>query len=170
MPHDAGAPIPTAEELAAAVLAALTASGRTIAVAESCTGGLLGGLLTSLPGSSAAVLGGVIAYSNSLKRDLLGVPAELIDRHGAVSAEVARAMALGAAGRCGADVAVAVTGIAGPGGGSADKPVGTVWFGWAVGGKVRTELMRFPGDRATIRGEAVRWAVYRLADLLGEGG
>ena len=103
-------------------------AGRRIATAESCTAGLLAARLTDLAGSSAYVAGGVVAYANEAKVDLLGVDAALIDEHGAVSQEVAEAMAAGALRRFNADTAVAITGIAGPGGGTADKPVGTVWF------------------------------------------
>lgn len=165
MSQDTGAPL-SAEALAAAILENLIESGRTIAVAESCTGGMLGALLTSLPGSSRAVQGGVIAYSNDLKQKLLDVPEELIAAHGAVSGEVAKAMARGAASRCRADVAVAITGIAGPGGGTPEKPVGTVWLGWNVGGSVVAERVRFTGDRAAVRTDAVRWALHRLLELL----
>ncbi len=165
MSQDSGT-LPPAEELAAAVLDILVSTGRTIAVAESCTGGMLGAVLTSLPGSSRAVQGGVIAYSNDLKERLLDVPTAIIAEYGAVSDEVARAMAAGVAWRCGADVTVAITGIAGPGGGSDEKPVGTVWFGWSIGGAVVAERIRFSGDRSVVRSEAVRWALHRLDELL----
>ena len=158
--------IPSAENLAAAVLETLVSSGRTIAVAESCTGGMLGTVLTSLPGSSQAMQGGVIAYSNEVKQRLLGVPAAVITDHGAVSGETASAMARGVAHCSRADVAVAITGIAGPGGGTPDKPVGKVWFAWSIGGTVVAEQVRFRGDRATVRAEAVRWALHRLVELL----
>ncbi len=165
MLQGSGTPLP-AEDLAAAVLDMLIETGRTIAVAESCTGGMLGALLTSLPGASRAMQGGVIAYSNEVKQELLDIPAELIAAHGAVSGEVAEALARGVAHRCRADVAVATTGIAGPGGGSAEKPVGTVWFGWHIDGSAVTEQVRFSGDRAAVRAEAVRWALHRLVGLL----
>src|ERR1700761_8344301 len=108
------------------LLAAARGNNFRIATAESCTGGLIAALLTEIPGSSDVVERGFVTYSNESKRELLGVPAELIARHGAVSAEVARAMALGALGHARADLSVAVTGVAGPGGGTTDKPVGLV--------------------------------------------
>ncbi len=116
--------------LETAVVALLTEAGRTLATAESCTGGWISNLVTNVPGSSAVFLGGVAAYANAAKTDLLDVPADLIAAHGAVSKEVAIAMAAGAARRFGADYALSTTGIAGPGGGSADKPVGLVWIGF----------------------------------------
>src|SRR5688500_528319 len=105
----------------------LAEAATTLSVAESCSGGLLGHLLTNVPGSSAYFLGGVIAYSDDLKRTLLGVPGEVIGQHGAVSAECALSMARGARRITGSDLALSITGIAGPGGGSPDKPVGTVY-------------------------------------------
>ena len=109
--------------------------GLTLATAESCTGGLVAGELTSIAGSSDVVVGGAVTYSNQLKERLLGVPAELLERHGAVSAEVAEAMAAGARERLGADVAVSVTGVAGPGGGTPEKPVGLVFLHVAAAGR-----------------------------------
>ncbi len=117
---------------AEAVLAACRSRGWQLATAESCTGGLIAACLTEIAGSSDFVDRCFVTYSNASKTDLLGVPAALIEQHGAVSDPVARAMAAGALARSAADIAVAVTGIAGPGGGSADKPVGLVWFGLAV--------------------------------------
>ncbi|WCM87935.1 CinA family protein [Acidovorax sp. NCPPB 3576] len=137
-----------------------------LATAESCTGGLIAGACTDLAGSSRWFERGFVTYSNAAKADLLGVPAALIEAHGAVSEPVARAMAEGAVTRSLAQVSVAVTGVAGPGGGSADKPVGTVWFGWSVAGVVRSEVVRFAGDRAAVRAATVRHALARLADLL----
>ena len=123
-----------------------------IAIAESCTGGLIGKLMTDAPGSSAYVLLDAVTYANSAKRDVLGVPADLLERHGAVSGEVAIAMAEGALARAGADLAVATTGIAGPDGGSADKPVGTVWIALARrGGKSVAERRQLTGDRDRVR-------------------
>ena len=151
------------DRLARKVVEAATARGRAIATAESCTGGLVSGALTAVAGSSAVVERGFVTYSNAAKAELLGVPAELIDRHGAVSEPVARAMAEGALVHSAAAVSVAVTGIAGPGGGSPDKPVGLVHFAAAgPGGLVHVEH-RF-GD---IGREAVRLASTGVAlDLL----
>ncbi|WP_284426295.1 CinA family protein [Acidovorax sp. SUPP1855] len=137
-----------------------------LATAESCTGGLIAGACTDLAGSSRWFERGFVTYSNAAKTDLLGVPTALIAAHGAVSEPVARAMAEGAVARSLAQVSVAVTGVAGPGGGSADKPVGTVWFGWSVEGQTHSEVMRFAGDRAAVRAATVRHALARLADLL----
>jgi nicotinamide-nucleotide amidase len=140
--------------------------GLSLATAESCTGGLVASRLTAVPGSSDVFVGSVIAYSNAVKQASLGVPAELIEAHGAVSEEVAAAMAHGARERLGVDVAVAVTGVAGPGGGSPEKPVGLV-FAHAVGpggeDSVRTEL---PGDREMIRGRATAAALHLVRRLL----
>ena len=140
----------------------------TLATAESCTGGLVGGRLTDVPGSSDVFLGGAIVYSNEAKERQLGVPAALISEHGAVSAEVAGAMARGALERLGADVTVAVTGIAGPGGGTAEKPVGLVYV-HAAGPMGERELrLDFPGDRETIRGRATVSALHTVRRLLTE--
>jgi nicotinamide-nucleotide amidase len=149
-------------EAASACLAALRARGRTIATAESCTGGLVAAALTSIAGSSDAVHGGFVTYANEAKTAMLGVDAALIARVGAVSAEVAAAMAEGARARTGVAVAVSITGIAGPGGGSASKPVGTVWFGLASTAGVHVETMLFAGDREAVRHGAALHAL-RLA-------
>ena len=149
-------------DLAAVLLDRLRAGHLTMAVAESCTGGMIGARITDIPGSSDVFLGGIIAYANEVKLGLLGVdPAEL-EREGAVSESVVRAMAAGAASATGADLAVAVTGVAGPGGGSDAKPVGTVWFGFAVRGQVDTQRVGFPGTRADIRGRASQFALHGL--------
>lgn len=137
-----------------------------MATAESCTGGLIAGACTDLAGSSDWFERGFVTYSNEAKTDLLGVDAALIAAHGAVSEPVARAMAAGAVARSRAQVAVAVTGVAGPGGGSADKPVGTVWFGWSVGGQVRTERRRFDGERAAVRAATVHYALQSLVHFI----
>ena len=137
-----------------------------IATAESCTGGLISAACTDLAGSSAWFERGFVTYSNDAKTELLGVDAALIKRHGAVSEEVARAMVAGALARSKAQVAVAVTGVAGPTGGSRDKPVGTVWFSWQVEGKVSAQCMLFAGDRAAVRSATVQHAVKRLIELL----
>jgi nicotinamide-nucleotide amidase len=138
-------------DLAAVVLSACETEGLHIAVAESCTGGLLGARLTAIPGSSTVVLGGVIAYSNEVKRDLLGVRQETLEAHGAVSEQVAVEMAAGARRSTGAEIGIALTGVAGPGGGTAEKPVGLVWIAVNVLATVRTHGSRFIGDRAEIR-------------------
>ena len=137
-----------------------------LASAESCTGGLIAAACTDLAGSSNWFDGGVVSYSNSAKSQWLGVPPALIAVHGAVSEAVARAMAEGAAAHSQAQVALAVTGIAGPGGGSEDKPVGTVWFAWSVEGRTRSERRRFEGDRAAVRQATVQHALRTLVQLL----
>lgn len=145
-------------------------AGRWIALAESCTGGLLAGRLTERPGASDVVAGGVVAYSNEAKSALLGVDPALIERNGAVSTEVAEAMADGALERFGADVAVAVTGIAGPGGGSEEKPVGTVhWCVKLADGGLIARHVRLPGDRTEIRDRATTVALHLLRRLLADG-
>jgi nicotinamide-nucleotide amidase len=160
---------------------ALRARGWRLATAESCTGGLLAGVCTAPAGASDWFAAGFVTYANDAKSALLGVPEPLIDRHGAVSAEVADAMARGALARAGVQLALSITGIAGPGGGSAAKPVGTVWLGlaWAhpretqeglpAGGDAplvasRTERLNLDGDRAAIRGQTVAIALRRLVD------
>jgi nicotinamide-nucleotide amidase len=144
----------------------LTARSLTIATAESCTGGLLTGRLTNLSGSSAYVLGGVISYANEVKQDFVGVPAELIQQVGAVSAEVAEAMATGVRARFGADIGVGVTGIAGPTGGTDEKPVGLVHV--CVAGSDRTLARRIvlPGTRADVRNRAVVVAMHLIREFL----
>ena len=137
--------------------------GWMMVTAESCTGGLIAGACTDLSGSSAWFERGFVTYSNVAKTELLGVPAALIARHGAVSEAVARAMADGAVRHSPAQVGVAVTGVAGPTGGSLDKPVGTVWFGWHVAGHTDTACVQFAGDRAAVRAATV---AHALAGLL----
>lgn len=144
----------------------LRARGLMLATAESCTGGLIAGACTELAGSSDWFERGFVSYSNAAKTELLGVDAALIAQHGAVSEPVARAMAEGAVRHAHAQLAVAVTGVAGPGGGSAAKPVGTVWFGWALPGGTHTEMRRFDGDRAAVRVATVQHALARLLELL----
>ncbi len=136
--------------------------GWMMATAESCTGGLIAGACTELSGSSDWFERGFVSYSNLAKTELLGVSAELIDTHGAVSEPVARAMATGAVERSGARCAVAVTGVAGPTGGSPEKPVGTVWFAWCTPAGVFTERQRFNGDRAAVRRATVAHALGGL--------
>jgi nicotinamide-nucleotide amidase len=145
---------------------------RTVAVAESCTGGLMAARLTDRAGSSEYALGGVTAYSDAAKRDLVGVPAELIERHGAVSPEVAAALADGAIVRFGADVGIGITGIAGPGGGTEDKPVGWVCFCVAERDGARIErALQLPGSRQDIRDRSTTVTMHLLRRLLrGEDG
>ncbi|MGH3555214.1 MAG: competence/damage-inducible protein A, partial [Mycobacterium sp.] len=145
-------------------------TGRRIATAESCTAGLLAARLTDRPGSSAYVAGGVVAYANDAKAELLGVDAALIQTHGAVSEPVAEAMAAGALHRFGADTAVAITGIAGPDGGTEDKPVGTVCFTVALAdGRSLTRTIRLPGNRADVRDRSTTVAMHLLRRVLSGG-
>jgi len=146
----------------------LRSSDKTLAVAESCTGGLLAGAITDVPGSSEYFLGGVVAYHNAVKTRSLGVPSGLIESCGAVSAEVVAAMAEGALKRFSADISIAVTGIAGPGGGSREKPAGTVWVAVAVRGEgVRySHRFRFRGDRVRVRRETVRSSLLAASKVL----
>ncbi|ACB24168.1 CinA family protein [Methylobacterium radiotolerans] len=155
---------------AEALVAAYAADGRTVATAESCTGGLVAGLLTAVPGSSAVLERGFVTYSNEAKAEAIGVPMDLIRRHGAVSEPVARAMAAGALAASRASVAVAITGIAGPRGGSAEKPVGLVHFGLGQRDGETRHLERRYGDlgRAGIRRAAVADALGLLEDALGD--
>jgi nicotinamide-nucleotide amidase len=147
------------------VLDLCRARGLTLVTAESCTGGLVAGRLTSVPGASDVFLGGVVAYANAVKEAELGVPAEVLERHGAVSAETAAAMAEGARRRLGADVAIAVTGVAGPGGGSPEKPVGLVHLHAAAPEGSRAQEFQLPGDRDAIRRRTAVMALH-LARLL----
>jgi nicotinamide-nucleotide amidase len=144
----------------------LKVRGLMMATAESCTGGLIAGACTEVSGSSEWFERGFVTYSNAAKHELLGVATALIDQHGAVSEPVARAMAAGALAHAPAQLAVAVTGVAGPTGGSAEKPVGTVWFGWATPEGVFTEHQRFDGDRAAVRQATVRHALAGLLQRL----
>ncbi len=152
----------TGQGLEATVVGLMTAAGLTVATAESCTGGLVAQMLTSVPGASACFLGGFVTYSNALKVELLGVPAAVIDADGAVSEAVVRAMASGARRATGADLAVAVSGVAGPAGGTADKPVGTVWIGWDGSSVAGAHAFRFDGDRDQVR----RCAAVHALDVL----
>lgn len=148
--------------LASHLVEHLRTQNLTCATAESCTGGGVGSALTAVPGSSAVFAGGIISYSNEIKNRLLGVPQEDLSRHGAVSSEVAAAMAKGARTVLGTDLAVSLTGIAGPDGGTETKPVGLVWFGLATAAGVRTERAIFAGDRAAVREQAIRHALGML--------
>lgn len=145
--------------LAHATVAAARDAGLTLGTAESCTGGLVGAALTDVPGASAVFAGGIISYANSVKMQQLGVPEAVLATQGAVSEACARAMADGARAALGVDVAVAITGIAGPGGGSACKPVGTVWFAWSGAGLDATRCVHIKGDRDRVRAFAVAHAL-----------
>jgi PncC family amidohydrolase len=153
--------------LSAQVVSSLASAGLTLSTAESCTGGQFAAAVTGVPGSSAVFIGGVVAYSNSVKQALLGVPAEVLERHGAVSEECARAMALGCQYGFATDWSISTTGIAGPDGGTSEKPVGLVWFGWArAGGWVRTGQRVFSGDRGEVQRQSVVHSLAVLAALL----
>ena len=155
------------ETLAADLGAALLARGEWLAAAESCTGGWLAQSVTAIAGSSAWFDRGFVTYSNEAKMDMLGVPENTLERHGAVSEATARAMAQGALAHSRADWAVAITGIAGPSGGSPDKPVGTVCFAWASKeGGCEAQTCHFSGDRAAVRQQSVRHALLGLLQRL----
>jgi nicotinamide-nucleotide amidase len=159
----------TTPELVHALADALRAAGRRMAAAESCTGGLIAAACTELSGSSDWFERGVVSYSNQAKQDLLGVPEDCIATHGAVSEPVARAMVEGVLRSSGVELAVAVTGVAGPTGGTADKPVGTVWIAFGRRGQngaitTSAEHHRFDGDRAQVREATVRRALQGLLE------
>ncbi|EHN65563.1 MULTISPECIES: CinA family protein [Comamonas] len=154
------------EELVRQLAARLTEKGWMLATAESCTGGMIAAACTDLAGSSQWFERGFVTYSNEAKTEMLGVPAELIAKHGAVSEEVVRAMAEGAIRNSRAQVSIAVTGVAGPSGGSAEKPVGTVWFGWNVDGCSISELQQFAGGRFAVRAATLRHALAGLLTQL----
>jgi nicotinamide-nucleotide amidase len=156
-------------DLAAVVLDLCRARSSTIAVAESCTGGLLGARLTAIPGSSDVVLGGVIAYANPVKTALLGVPDAMLREHGAVSEPVARAMASGAREATGARIGLAITGVAGPAGGTEEKPVGTVWIATDVDGEIEARRTRLIGDRGEVRQRATQAILEMLRRRLAPG-
>jgi nicotinamide-nucleotide amidase len=162
-------------DLVARLADTLRSRGQMIATAESCTGGLIAGACTELAGSSDWFERGVVSYSNAAKTELLGVPAALIDAHGAVSEPVALAMAAGVLQRSHAQRAVAVTGVAGPGGGTAAKPVGLVWLAWAQRGAdgattTHAVAQHFPGDRAAVRQATIACALQGLLDDLATEG
>lgn len=161
------------EDTAADIVRRMTASGTTLAMAESCTGGWIAKAITDIPDSSAVFGYGVVSYSNAAKQSLLRVREETLAAHGAVSEPVVREMAEGALALSGADWAVAVSGIAGPGGGSADKPVGTVWFAWArqadAGPVTDAERHQLQGDREAVRRASVSIALEGLKDRLARG-
>jgi len=157
------------DDLAALVLAELERRKARLAVAESCTGGLLGARITAIPGSSRTFLGGVVAYDNEVKLGLLGVSADSLAAHGAVSEAVAREMASGVARAFGAEAAASVTGVAGPDGGTALKPVGTTWIGVMIGGQVRAFSYVFPGEREVVRRRAAQAALDALRRAMRGG-
>lgn len=150
---------------------ALEQAGLRVVCAESCTGGLIAAALTEVGGSSAWFERGFVTYSNEAKAEVLGVSREMLAEHGAVSEPVARAMASGALAASRAQLALSVTGVAGPGGGSADKPVGTVWFGWAMAmpgqaPRVQSATRRFDGDRAGVRGQSAIFALEQALSMV----
>lgn len=153
-------------ELASQLGEKLQALSADITTAESCTGGLIAAALTEVPGSSAWFRQGVVTYSNEAKSSLLDVPADIFERDGAVSEACVRAMVVGALEKSGARAAVSVSGIAGPDGGSVDKPVGTVWIGWALGNRVKAECFVFPGTRRSVREQAVFYTLRGIIELL----
>ena len=160
---------PSLDTLVNALAPALVQRGLMLATAESCTGGLIAASCTEISGSSAWFERGFVTYSNAAKTELLGVPAALIEAQGAVSEAVACAMASGALTHAPVQWAVAVTGVAGPNGGSPDKPVGTVWFGWAGPNGVSSECQRFDGDRSAVRQAALEHALRGLLCGLDRG-
>ena len=159
------------QDLAAVLIDELRGRRMTMAVAESCTGGMIGARITDVPGSSDVFLGGVIAYHNDLKAGLLAVPPEAMVRTGAVSEETVRAMVVGAVLATGADLTIAITGIAGPGGATLDKPVGTVWIGYGIRGDIDAQRLGLPGTRTDVRGRATQLALHgALRRLRAVGG
>ena len=160
----------TIANLSRRLVDALQARQLTVASAESCTGGWIAKSITDVPGSSGCFGYGLVSYSNAAKRSLLGVPSQTLDRYGAVSEETVVAMALGALAESGADLSIAVSGIAGPDGGTPDKPVGTVWFAWArqaaAGPRVESRLENLRGDRDAIRSQTVAIALAGLLEWL----
>lgn len=140
-----------------------------LATAESCTGGGVAHAVTSIPGSSRWFERGFVTYSNLAKQQMLGVAAEVLRDYGAVSEPVVRAMADGALRNSAAQVSLAISGVAGPDGGSADKPVGMVWFAWAINGRTTSRCLHFTGDRAQVREQAVQTALAELLNILSIG-
>lgn len=155
--------------LAERLVALGTRQKKTLGLAESCTGGLLSGAITAIPGASSLFMGAVVSYSNGIKNSLLGVPGEVIDRQGAVSEACARAMASGVRRLLAVDLALAVTGIAGPDGGTPEKPRGTVWFALAEAQGERAWHRLFSGDRDDVRSRSVHFALERLVEALESG-
>jgi nicotinamide-nucleotide amidase len=159
----------TQERLARELAQVLRARGLRVATAESCTGGLIAALITSVAGSSEWFERGFVTYSNASKCEMLDVPADVIEAHGAVSEPVARAMAQGALAKSAADCALSVTGVAGPGGGTGDKPVGLVCLGWLLRGHApRVATHHFPGDRTAIRAAALEASIAGLVRLVAD--
>lgn len=154
----------TLDELASRVIEIFREKGLSLALAESCTGGMIAETITNVAGASDIFYGSAVTYVNSAKEHILGVAHETLEKHGAVSSECAEEMACGARSVYGADVAMSVTGIAGPGGGSEAKPVGTVWFGLAAKDDAETFRRRFDGDRAAVRRQTVEEVLRRLAE------
>lgn len=158
------------QKLAAALVGELATSGKAVATAESCTGGWIAKAITDIPGASAVFHYGIVSYSNGAKEQILGVQIETLGEHGSVSEPVVEEMAKGALNLSGADFGVAVSGVAGPDGGSDEKPVGTVWFAWAIrdGGKIRTDTscQHFDGDRDLVRELTVVYALQGVLDRL----
>lgn len=154
------------QALVQALALQLTQRGWMLATAESCTGGMIASACTDLSGSSAWFERGFVTYSNAAKTELLGVPAALIETHGAVSEPVVRAMVQGAVAHSAAQVGIAVTGIAGPGGGSADKPVGTVWVGWHVGQHTYSRRLQLTGDRQAVRQQTLQQGLQTLLERI----
>lgn len=158
----------TIRELATSLVAALSASGKSMTTAESCTGGWIAKAITDIPGSSACFAYGVVSYSNGAKESLLGVQNSTLEENGAVSGPAVTEMAEGALNLSGADIGVAVSGVAGPDGGTVQKPVGTVWFAWSVrrGKKLSTdsEQMHFDGNRDRVRSQTVLHALLGVAE------
>ncbi len=144
----------------------LLARGWMLTTAESCTGGWIAKTVTDVAGSSAWFDRGFVTYSNAAKQEMLGVALETLTRHGAVSEPVVKEMAAGALAQSRAQAAIAISGIAGPGGGSAEKPVGTVWFAWGLPGRIVTQCMQLAGDRESVRQQAVRIALDGLLEQL----
>lgn len=154
-------------QISEAIGKVLSAKQLRLVTAESCTGGLVAAAVTAVPGSSEWFERGFVTYSNEAKMDLLGVKQETLQKHGAVSCETAREMAQGALKNSRAQVALSITGIAGPGGGTAEKPVGTVWLGWLIKGKESiAELKHFSGDRRSIQAQAAVYVLQKLKFLI----
>ena len=155
-------------ELVKRIGSAMLKAGKTLSAAESCTGGLVGTLLTSIPGSSKWFKGGVIAYSNSVKTEILSVPFSVIEEYGAVSKKTVLAMSTGVRELMGTDFSVSISGIAGPGGGTTEKPVGTVWMAVCGEKSVSTEMKRFSGERDVVRRKAADYLLGKLYAFLKE--